>query len=492
MALWGGKSTNNKKLIAALKGEIVTQAAMTIYCATTGSDTTGDGSAGLPFKTPQKAYDELPFLVGFGANYDIKLADGIYNDNYLGAGAMPRPAILFTSGKWLRSRTDRSGGSLVGAVVIKGNSATPGNVVIKCTSAFTYGIYNGQGQLCVEDLHIEGDGVNATTALMVSHRNDSYIHCNNVTLNGVDKANTSYGAYAESGGQLEMTGTGDFKNCATAIGALTAGDTVTISDDINVFDNDYGVAAKRGGCVSLQNTNGLARGIKLYNNSLADILSVSGGDINIRGKDSSFRADITKSVNCAGKVEILPGGSMTSVYGRFNGIIENHGAIDLNTSDFQSQIRNRGIVNLSNANAFVSPNTNNDYALAIFTKHGGSVEHNTGCNLGLGDSFGENVVSNAFSANDVTMNVYVTAATYKLDGQGANRTGWILPLVYTDTGLSIQQGETIKVYGSTWGAEVTGNVDGSVSIGSGSGFYSGATFVFDSGQWKIIGTGIVR
>lgn len=52
---------------------------VTVYVATTGNDTTGDGSSSAPFKTIQKAIDELPKDLN-GKHAQIDIANGTYNE----------------------------------------------------------------------------------------------------------------------------------------------------------------------------------------------------------------------------------------------------------------------------------------------------------------------------------------------------------------------------------------------------------------------------
>ena len=56
-----------------------TQVNTTIYVATTGSDTTGDGTSGKPYATPNKALSILPKFIDH--RYIIDIAAGSYTDN---------------------------------------------------------------------------------------------------------------------------------------------------------------------------------------------------------------------------------------------------------------------------------------------------------------------------------------------------------------------------------------------------------------------------
>ncbi len=54
-------------------------AGVTVYVATTGNDSTGDGTSAAPFKTIQKAINELPKDLN-GNHAIIDIADGTYNE----------------------------------------------------------------------------------------------------------------------------------------------------------------------------------------------------------------------------------------------------------------------------------------------------------------------------------------------------------------------------------------------------------------------------
>lgn len=54
-------------------------AGVTVYVATTGNDSTGDGTSAAPFKTIQKAINELPKDLG-GYHAIIDIANGTYNE----------------------------------------------------------------------------------------------------------------------------------------------------------------------------------------------------------------------------------------------------------------------------------------------------------------------------------------------------------------------------------------------------------------------------
>ena len=74
-----GKVLTFLRNIRPLTGDI------TLYVSNTGSDTTGDGTSGNPFKTIQHAIDMLPEdLNGYAAT--VQVADGIYNESVVISG----------------------------------------------------------------------------------------------------------------------------------------------------------------------------------------------------------------------------------------------------------------------------------------------------------------------------------------------------------------------------------------------------------------------
>lgn len=95
---------------------IILLADTTYYVATTGSDTTGDGSVGNPWATPQFAYDYLCANLDFGGyTVTVQVADGTYS------------AGVYLFQPW-------TGG---GQVIFSGNTTTPSNVHINGEPFFT-------------------------------------------------------------------------------------------------------------------------------------------------------------------------------------------------------------------------------------------------------------------------------------------------------------------------------------------------------------------
>ena len=137
---------------------------ITLYVATTGSDTANNGlSVGSPFLTVQKAINTLQSgydLNGFVAT--IQVADGTYAP----ASGTPIASVL---------------GAFVGAtgpasVLLQGNTGTPGNVIFSTTNANVIHAYYG-GQL-----RVTGCKMQTTTAgsAVYSYAFGSYVQFGNV------------------------------------------------------------------------------------------------------------------------------------------------------------------------------------------------------------------------------------------------------------------------------------------------------------------------
>jgi hypothetical protein len=91
----------------------------TYFVSTSGNDGTNNGlSAGAPFRTIQKAVNIVAMLDIAGQNVTVQLADGTYTEQ------VNLPNVL--------------GFALVGNLVIRGNNATPANVIVSATSGHAF------------------------------------------------------------------------------------------------------------------------------------------------------------------------------------------------------------------------------------------------------------------------------------------------------------------------------------------------------------------
>lgn len=112
----------------------------TFYVATTGNDSTGDGSSGNPWATIQHAYNYVAANLDVnGFQAVIQLADGTYapvqiNKTLVGIGAF---------------------GSTAPSLVIQGNAGTPSNVVINDSGSVTAVLISNYCQLYLQNLKVQ-------------------------------------------------------------------------------------------------------------------------------------------------------------------------------------------------------------------------------------------------------------------------------------------------------------------------------------------------
>jgi hypothetical protein len=115
---------------------IMLSADTTYYISPSGNDTTGTGAIGLPWRSPQKAYDWIVANVDFrGHNVTVQMAAGTYTGVSQGVSGEPSfdwgaPLLLYCGQAW-------TGG---GILYFVGDAATPANVVWDCTGG--YGLVN--------------------------------------------------------------------------------------------------------------------------------------------------------------------------------------------------------------------------------------------------------------------------------------------------------------------------------------------------------------
>lgn len=466
--------------------EVETTSEKTWYVSTTGSDTTGDGTSGNPFATIQKAWDSIPPLV---KHYQtIQLADGTYSTNYIDAADQPRPAILWGYGKTTTIRSTSTGSDIDAAIRITGNNTDATAVKIKCTSDYTYGVYINKGNVALTHMTIEGDGSNTTDALLVAHRTDTYVHTKTLILDGVAKANTTIGAYAESGAQLELTDT-SVDQCGIGIEVLTGGDQVTFSAG-STYDSitncNTGVLAKFG---SVYIYRGLATGSMISNCSTYGINAISGGSVEIRGSGSSNRPLIESGIL------MEAGTNLNAVLCNIDAITQLTSAtVKFDNVNYQQKVILRGSTMWhAGSTSYISPSTNNTDTDPIVSLFGSSIYY-TGTNNIVGSSGGYTSRSPeelVFTADSQIVSVVDYVDVYYINGAGGNR------LTCEINSTDVEDGRVIFLTGDTWSVQFNGSgthmqFDTNFSIGTSTGEYSGATFVMYSGKWHLVSLGEVR
>lgn len=451
----------------------------------------GFGTGSNAFKTIQFAYDQIPPIIEILHQQTLQLDDGIFSTSYLPTGSYPRDAILFASSKFISARTQKNGNDLIGGIVIKGNSTTPSNVVIAPNDTYSYGIYNAQGQIGLQDFHIvTAAGSTNVNNLLTSHRMDSYVHSLNVTCDGRDKTITSRGILTESGGQLEFTTTltqTDIKNCAILASTLTAGDTLTMSGQLTLDTADTGILAFNNSNVKFV-ASGLV-GQEIKNCSLNSISVQSGAIVEFRGADASNHILVSNPVT----VDL--GGILDLIFTDTAEVVNAElGKIRYNNSNYQRQVSCKaGSIWLINSNSYISPAVTNTDTLPLVLQFGAK-EYKEGINniVGSGGSTETtNPLTLTFNGDSTTVAVTNGIDEYRVNGNGANR----LNCQISSDGIKV--GRKIYVYGDTWGVEFNDGAHMEVggtnfTLGSGTGHYTGSTFVMSlSGKWIPVGLGRV-
>jgi hypothetical protein len=135
----------------------------TYYVATTGNDTTGDGTSGNPWATIQKAYDYIVANLDVaGYTVTIQVADGTYT------------AGLVAASSW-------SGG---GSVVIQGNTGNKNSVYVSVTSKHCFQVSIGvvlSGALTLKYLKLatttSGSGIYHSGIGIVNFNNINFAAC---------------------------------------------------------------------------------------------------------------------------------------------------------------------------------------------------------------------------------------------------------------------------------------------------------------------------
>ena len=137
------------------------QANANFYIATTGSDSTGNGTSSAPWKTRQKAFNWVQQNIDFGSySVTINCADGTYTDAFVSSGSL----------------VGSSAGS--NGLIFLGNTTTPGNCIINVpSSSLCFGNAMQGVQYVVKGFTLESSGTGSTG---FSARNGSLINFQNI------------------------------------------------------------------------------------------------------------------------------------------------------------------------------------------------------------------------------------------------------------------------------------------------------------------------
>jgi hypothetical protein len=472
----------------------ITQEPATWYVDPTGSDTTGDGSVGNPFATLQKAWDNLPDIIAH--QQTIQLADGTYSDSSIPSGDQPRPAVLWGKGKVTTFRSWIASGEVNAAIVIKGNDTTPSNVKIQTGSDYNYGVYINKGNIGLQSLQIESNGADSSTALLVAHRTDTYIHTYNVIIDG--KSVTTSGMNAESSGQIEF-GAGDYgeiKNCTVGAQTLTSGDNIVISSQgTNVINNcGTGVTAVNNSYIGLFSAQDLAGKVEIIDSTCTTAINATFNSmIQVRGQD--FGTDMAQ---IAAPVLIESGAHVEFIFAESKSTVSvKNASVKYNASNYQDVIlAYNSKVHLETSNSYISPATANDNARPIQLL-GDSTVFQEGTN-NINGSGGLTVPTVFPSALTATANSQVlTPVQHRYTAVRVSSSAggpW--------TGCEIDSTDVPegKVMSVTFNNDNTNNIEligtgthmlftDNITLGKTSGHYTGATFQMVDGKWRLTGLG---
>lgn len=284
-----------------------------IYVDSTLGDDSYVGTASAPKKTIQGAWDSLPMIVT--SDTVILLADGYYFENTRVDN--PRKAVLFATGKFIAGRSDESGSQIVGKVVIRGTSRT--GTVIQTTPTLYAGVYVSQGNVGLDTLTIDmtdSSGANALT----SHRNDSYVHANNISIVGNGDDN---GVYAESGGHMEVVGSSTISGMNVGVQAQGVS-YITLANTTTVSSSTIGISVSQSSEVQVANQASISG--TLYSVAIQDGTLFCYGNPGV-----GAYSNISGPVYCTN-------GTIDSTYCKWYGnAVVSASKVHLNASAFQNQ-----------------------------------------------------------------------------------------------------------------------------------------------------------
>lgn len=171
------KTPNGDTILTETTGVKATTADMNIYVATTGSDTTGDGSSGSPYKTIGKALAQVPQII----NHDvyIRVADGTYT-----------------------SFPDIKGFAGEGELVIKGSSENASVVNINSPDTTVILVRNMAVDVSLRYMSFK-TSCSASEAIRVEYGRVSIANC---VIDGTNMTSSfKAGVYASYGSQVDIS-----------------------------------------------------------------------------------------------------------------------------------------------------------------------------------------------------------------------------------------------------------------------------------------------
>lgn len=193
---------------------------VTIYVETYGNDVDGDGSADAPFRTIQKAIDELPKHLG-GHTAEIAIGYGVYNERIV--------VKDFMSGRLVIGRTNDTftinGIDVINSSFVETNIPEIKKVAGSSTPLF---VVKDGSNVCIGSI-MSIDGVDANIMGIVVEKNSHLITENDVTLI-VDNCSMAVTAQWCSFVSInEITGAGNVFGVSATQGSIISYKTDTLA-----------------------------------------------------------------------------------------------------------------------------------------------------------------------------------------------------------------------------------------------------------------------
>lgn len=451
------------------------------------SDTTGDGSLGAPYATPQKAWDSLPWLIK--DKVVIRIADGTYGTSSRSAASMDRPALIYLDGKKIGRRTDGPGGVMTGGVAFIGESQAGVIFQPGSASGYTRAVYvTGHiGSVALQNFTI--DALTGAEAGIVAHRG-SYVHVSDVEVDG--NSIMTFGLVGEATGYLEGIDI-EVHHCALGVQCYQAS-VVQLSQSSNIHDcSSQGINLANGGYVGLTTGSVCSSSILQQAGGQLDFTGITSSRVLVSGAYQNRGGDTTMAfADLSGNVTTYPGAKV------------NAGA----TGWSKQWTDYGGELYLPGCKSYIAPATQSDVAFPLLFLGGekslyvdANFEIKNSSGVVVSEGIGTDTVSITANGQVITGSVirgkvntvFLTAAAGRTgvefpSGMGGRFAGTPVPpgtILYALSGSS----STIEIVNGSTG-DIPG---GAITIAAGSGSNAGVVGVMGpAGKWIIAAHGAVR
>ena len=340
----------------------------TYYVATTGNDTTGNGSLATPWATPHKAMEYLSaFVIKQGVAVTVSVADGSYTFTTPLNLNHPNGSQIFINGgttTGTRPTTTLTGGNAVGNT---GATLAANDLLLNAyyNTKWQFNGVNGLvsntgGGVTVNTVLIRGNASVNGSGVLASGSGGSITLGNTVAVNNFGNV----GIAADFGGSVlgisvTVTNSG-FVGYQTGTGG-----SISCNTSYSSNNGSHGVATDGGGSISFLNSRSI-------NNGGSGVQTGYGGSINATGIVATNNASNGVVTSYGG--EIFAGGATASNNGS-NGIQTNFGG----------------------SIAAAGSTASNNGSTGISTNFGGSIDANN--STALGNSFANVASFNAGIVN---------------------------------------------------------------------------------------------